>query len=207
MTRPLPRLLLITDRRRVVDLPGAVERALAAVPSGSTGIILREKDLEGRALATLARALRHVTATRDAPLFVNGRLDIAVAVGADGVHLGGDAPPFSDVRRQAPPGFLIGVSVHGEERPPEQASYALVSPVFPTASKPGASTLAVEGLRAACARTRVPVFALGGIDFTNVGACRSAGAWGAAVLGSVLPTADPAAACSVLVRAMAAIDT
>jgi thiamine-phosphate pyrophosphorylase len=191
MKPALPRLWIITDRRLVTgDLVGVVDAALRGVPRGSTGVILREKDLDGRPLLALAERIRRVTSDLGALFVVNGRLDIAIASGADGIHLGGDAPPFEAIRPLAGE-RLIGVSIHGDEAPPEPADYALIAPVFQTASKPGAPGIGIEGLRAACARTKVPVFALGGIEMGTALDCVRAGAAGVGVIRSVLCAPEP----------------
>lgn len=200
----LPRVWLVTDRRRARrPLPEAVALALQGFPRGLAGVLLREKDLDGRSLVTLARTLRSITHEAGAPLVVSGRLDVALASGADGVHLGGEAPPFEAVRAIAPEGFLVGVSLHQREQPPEGASYAFLSPVFPTRSKPGAPTLGLDGLADGCRRAHpVPVYALGGIDTTNARACIEAGAFGIAVLGAVLTDVDPRARAAELADAL-----
>ena len=200
------RLILITDRRRSpTPLPNAVAAALTSVPPGSTAILLREKDLVGGELLRLARTLRDVTRRFGAPLIVSGRWDIALAVEADGVHLGGEAPPFEAARRIAR-GLEIGVSLHDDEQAPPEASYALISPIFATTSKPGATPLGLDGLRRAVnASANVPMFALGGITGPDeVSVCLENGAFGVAALGAVLTSADPGgraqALCGVLSR-------
>lgn len=186
MKRALPRIWLITDRLQTRgDLVELLASTLGGVPAGLAGIILREKDLEGGALLSLARRIRK--ACPDAPLVINGRVDIALACEADGVHLGGNAPLFEDVLRMSGE-LLVGVSLHGAEQAPAGADYALLSPVFETTSKPGAAPL---GLAAFAGASTVPLFALGGIDAGNATACLNAGAFGIAVRGAVLLAAEP----------------
>jgi len=185
------RLLLVTDRLRAPHPPvEALQAALSALPDGGAAVILREKDMPARDLAALARRLRAVAAPHRARVIVNGRVDAALAAGADGVHLGGDAPPVQDVRA-AGVRFLVGVSLHGDERPPAGADYALLAPVFATPSKPGAAPLGLDALRR-CAASPVPVFALGGVTPANTAACLAAGAHGVAVRGAILGSVDPA---------------
>src|SRR6059036_2855043 len=117
MPSSLPRLILVTDRRATDrDLLEVVEAALGA---GLPAVQLREKDLTGRALFALAERLRAATARTGALLFVNDRLDVALAVGADGVHLGSASMPPAAARRLVGPAGLIGVSTHapGEAAP------------------------------------------------------------------------------------------
>src|SRR5688572_7396295 len=90
--RRAPALYLITDRR-LADLPAAIGAALSAAPPGRVAVQLREKDLPGGALLDLARALLPLCRAREAPLLVNGRLDVVRAAGADGVHLPADGVP------------------------------------------------------------------------------------------------------------------
>jgi thiamine-phosphate pyrophosphorylase len=192
----LPRLLLITDRRRTPQrLTRAVEAALAALPPRSAMILLREKDLAGRELLELAKALREITSRHEAPLLISSRWDVALMVEADGVHLGGDAPSFDSVAASCDGRLMIGVSLHGVEEAPVDASYALISPIFPTASKPGSTTRGLVGLRETCARHQgTPVYALGGISKPEqVRECLRAGAYGVAVLSAVLTSTDPGA--------------
>lgn len=182
----IPRLFLVTDRALAADLPRAVDVALAGLGGVACAVLLREKDLSGRALLGLARRLREITRAHGARLVVSGRFDVALAAEADGVHCGGEAPSPADLRRISPVGFLVGASIHAEERPPEGADYALLSPVFPTRSKPGATPLGLAGLRAGVSRSPVPVIALGGVDATNAGDCLAAGAHGVAMRGGWL---------------------
>lgn len=204
-SRALPCLVLITDRKRARHpLPDAVARALSVLPVGAAMVLLREKDLPGRELAELARSLLPITRRHDAPLIVSGRADVAVATEADGVHLGGDAPDVASVREMVRERLLVGVSLHGDETAPPEADYALLSPIFPTMSKPGVTTLGLDGLSAGCRRSeRTPLYALGGVDATNAGACLEAGAHGVAVLGAVLAAQEPELAAHELWRALA----
>ena len=174
----IPRLFLVTDRTLADDLPRVVERVTSSV---RCAVLLREKDLPARELKALARDLRAITKAHDSQLIVSGRLDVALAAGADGVHCGGEAPAPADLRRIAPSSLMIGASIHGDERPPEGADYVFLSPVFPTRSKPGAAPIGLDGLREGIDRSNVPVIALGGIDATNAQGCLDAGAHGVAL--------------------------
>jgi thiamine-phosphate diphosphorylase len=146
-------------------------------------------------LSTLASAY-------GAQLFINGRADVALAAGACGVHLGGDAPHVRAVRR-AFPRLLIGASAHCTaevlEFAREGADYATWSPVFPTTSHPGTPALGVEALAAACAASPIPVVALGGLGPESAGAAFAAGAMAVAALSAVLDAPSPAeAACAIV---------
>ncbi len=177
----IPRLWLVTDRRLAPDLPSAVRRALTLLPGPDCAVVLREKELPARELLALARELRSVTRDYGTRLVVSGRVDVAVAAEADGVHLGFEAPPAEAIRRVVGPSLLVGVSVHGEERAPAAADYAFLSPVFATTSKPGAAALGLDGLRRGVQRSPVAIVALGGIDATRIAGCLGAGASGVAL--------------------------
>lgn len=176
----------ITDRRTCpVDLLDCIE---ANAWQGVDWIQVREKDLGTRDLLDLVTAAVARVRPIGTRLLVNGRLDVALAAGAHGVHLPSDAPPPSALRRAAPPGFLIAVSTHEvrevltAER--EGADLAVFGPVFPTKSKPGLLRVAgLDGLRMACEAVRMPVAALGGVTRSRVSACAAAGASAVAGIG------------------------
>jgi thiamine-phosphate pyrophosphorylase len=130
-----PALVLVTDRHATGgrDLVDVVARALDA---GLPAVQLRDKDLSGRALLVLAERLRALTARTGALLLVNDRVDVAVAVGADGVHLGGGSMPVEVVRRMLPPHALIGVSTHAPaDVAATAADFVVFGPVYATPSK------------------------------------------------------------------------
>lgn len=146
---------------------------------------VRQKDLGAKALFALTRQAMG----SGVKVIVNSRLDVALAVGAAGVHLPADSPPPSRLRPVVGAGMLIGVSCHSigdvERAEAEGADYALLSPVFDSPSKPGyGPALGLEILAQACSRVRIPVLALGGVDESTAGGCMAAGAAGfAAVTG------------------------
>jgi len=187
----IPPLFLITDRQLAPDPALAVARALDVLNDVLCAVILREKTLPVRELLTHARRLREVTRQHGALLIVSGRLDVALASEADGVHCGGEAPT-TDSLRPIVPHLLLGTSLHGSESPPASASYAFLSPVFATRSKPGANPIGLAGLAAGAERSSTPIVALGGIDASNAADCLRAGAR-AVALRSAWITADAAA--------------
>jgi thiamine-phosphate pyrophosphorylase len=176
-----------------------------ALDAGLPAVQLREKDLPGRPLLALAERLRRATADRGALLFVNDRLDVALAVGADGVHLGERSFPADVARRMLPPGMRIGCSTHTPaDAAACEADFCFFGPVFATPSK------AAFGAPHGCARlgeavrgARVPVVGIGGIDAENVGSVLAAGAHGAAVIRAILTAPDPAHATRALLAAVA----
>src|SRR5438093_12719002 len=131
-----PRLILVTDRRATDrDLLEVVQAALGA---GLPAVQLREKDLPGRPLLALAERLRAATARTGALFLVNDRIDVALAAGADGVHLGGGSVPAGVARRLLGDGATIGVSTHAPGEAPSDADFAFFGPVWETPSKSGA---------------------------------------------------------------------
>jgi thiamine-phosphate pyrophosphorylase len=202
-----PQVYLITDRhategRPLADVIVAALDGLTGIPlaAGAVAVQLRDKDLPVRDLLALARHLRDITAARGVRLFVNDRVDVALAAGADGVHLGGGALTVDDVRAIAPD-LQIAVSTHAvaevERRQADpRVSFVVFGPVFETPSKRAyGSPLGLSALRQACA-TGVAVVAVGGIDTDRAPACRAAGASGIAVIRAILgsPTPDRAMA-------------
>jgi thiamine-phosphate pyrophosphorylase len=179
----VPTLLLVTDRRACGDRD-LVEVVAAACDAGLPAVQVREKDLTGRALHALAERLRAVTARTRTLLLVNGRVDVAIAVGADGVHLGTGALAVADARALLPAGALVGVSTHAaDEVAATDADYAVFGPVWDTPSKRAfGAPQGTERLRVAVAAARVPVLAIGGVDAANAAAARAAGAHRVAVL-------------------------
>lgn len=179
----LPRLIAVSDRRSLADGDlGAWTRRLAA--AGIEGLQLREKDLDDRALYELTREVRTAFPAPGRWLLVNGRLDLALAAGGDGVHLPAAGIPTAALRRGFGPEVVIGRSTHSPEEVEAAAEagadYVTFGPVYPTPSKPGWETPpGAEGLRRAC-RAGLPVFALGGVGLEQLAEVAEAGAAGAA---------------------------
>ncbi len=177
----------ITDRSLLPGAPGdRIATLLDCVGrvarQGTTLIQLREKDLPARELFALAQAAQARLAGTGGKLLINDRWDIALAVGAAGVHLPATGVPVAAVRRAAPAGFLITRSCHSPAEAAaaarDGADFCLLAPIFPTPSKPGAVPLGIEALRAAAAHARV--LALGGVTEENIATCLAAGAAGMA---------------------------
>jgi thiamine-phosphate pyrophosphorylase len=184
-----PDLIAITDDALADEqLEARVNGLLEAVPPGSTAIQLRDRRRDSRALVRLAERLRRATTDHGAALLVNDRLDIAAAVGADGVHLGGRSSDVADARRIVGASGFISVAAHAiedvERAAREGATAALLAPIFATAGKGPPRGVAFLAEAAACAGG-LHVYALGGIDAMRVPACMTAGARGVAAIGSV----------------------
>ncbi len=201
---PAPPLLVITDRRRVA---GSLEDVVAAaLHGGCRWFSLREKDLPGAEQVRLLTRLLALAHPRGARITVHGDPVLAVEAGADGVHLPSGASP-AEARRRLGAGVLIGASAHGvaeaEAAGSAGADYVTLSPVFPSASKPGyGPPLGLAGLADATARLAVPVIALGGVTAANAAGCLATGAAGVAVMGTIMAAPDPEAATARLVAAL-----
>jgi len=176
-------LCLVTDRRA----RSVVEQGEEAVHAGIDIIQVRERDLDGGPLASLVHELVRLTRGTSTRVVVNDRLDVAVACGADGVHLRADSIPPASARSMAPPGFLISRSVHNADEAIAVApgvDYLVAGTVFPTPSKAGLTEwLGVEGLGRICAAVSVPVLAIGGITPGLLRAVATSGASGVAAIG------------------------
>jgi thiamine-phosphate pyrophosphorylase len=204
----LPRVHLITDREVCPDPVAAARAALDGLPPSCVAIHLREKELPGGPLLSLARALADEVHRAGQLLLVNDRVDVALAAGADGVHLPSAGVSPSDARRLLGDGVLVGVSCHGAEdvrRAREGgADYATFSPLFDTPSKRRyGSPVGLEALRAAAA-LGLPLVGLGGVGPENAAAVLDAGAMGVAAIRAWLAGPDPGAAVRALVKAVSA---
>jgi thiamine-phosphate pyrophosphorylase len=194
----VPKLVLVTDRHATAgrDLVSIVEHALAA---GLPAVQLRDKDLPGRAVFHLAERLRDATRRAGALFFVNDRVDVARAVGADGVQLGATTMPVEAARALLPPGALVGESTHTlDEIRDTQADFVLFGPVFETPSKRAYGPPQGDRLHAAVAVSRVAILAIGGVEPANLATVRAAGVHGVAVIRAILAASDPAAATRAL---------
>jgi thiamine-phosphate pyrophosphorylase len=187
---------------------GHREVGIAAIEGGASAVQLRAPELEGdrAAFRRLASELAARCCQAGRLFIVNNLLDVAIEVGADGVHLGqGDDPGAA--RAKLGPDRVLGVSVQD----PDQAKSAeragadyLGVTVWSTATKPDAKPIGLDGLRAVVEATSLPVVGIGGIDASNAAAVLAAGATGVAVVSAVGAAADPVAATRALVEAVQA---
>ena len=202
------RLYLVTDRALARGRATA-EIVRAAVAGGVTCVQVREKDGGTREFLEEARAVQAALRGTGVPLIVNDRVDVALAIGAEGVHLGQRDLPLADARRLGPPGWIVGVSAESVEdavrAERDGADYVGVSPVFATPTKADhAAPLGLEGLRAIRAATKLPLVAIGGLHAGNARDVVRAGADGLAVVSAIVAADDPRAAAAELRREIAA---
>ena len=159
----------------------SAEVAARAAAAGVEMIQIRAKELSGRPLSELVR--RAVAARRSAAILVNTRIDVALACGAQGVHLPAGSIAPDRIRAIAPSGFLIGASCHRLDElrlaENEGADFAVYGPIFPTTSK-SSPPIGLEAMREAARVVRLPIYALGGVHWTNAEECLEAGADGVA---------------------------
>lgn len=200
------KLYLITDRKQTkLPLPEAVRQALGG---GVRAIQLREKDLPVRELLALAQEIRAVTGAFGAKLFINDRVDVAVAVDADGVHLGNQSMPPEAVRSVVGKRMLVGVSTHNMEEAKMAetggADFVTFGPVFATPSKvPYGKPVGTDGLRAVKKQIGIPIFGLGGIKRENLHEVMKAGADGIAMISAIFGAEDIRGSAENLIRNLA----
>jgi len=187
-------LYVITDRVIARGLSHA-EIARLVLDGGADVVQLRDKSLPCGDLLAAACEIREITREAGALFIVNDRIDIALASGADGVHLGQDDLPVRHAKKVAPTGFIIGVSVgciaDAVAAESAGAGYVALSPTFSTTSKEDAGPgHGITVLRGICSSVSLPVIAIGGISTRNVPEVISAGAEGVAVISSIVGQED-----------------
>lgn len=198
MTTRLPdlRLIVLTDHR-LASPRSVLEVVEASLAAGAPAVQLRDKEATSRELYEQAIRLRELTRRYGALLFVNDRLDVALAAGADGVHLGPDDLPLAAARKVAPPPFLIGVSIDDPDAARDaeaaDADYIGCGAVFGTTTKQdvGNERIGPEGLEAVARAVDIPVVGIGGVTVENVDLLPATGAAGVAVVGAVMASKDP----------------
>ncbi|HTS87946.1 MAG TPA: thiamine phosphate synthase [Gemmatimonadales bacterium] len=197
--RPLPRVHAITDAR-VIALPDFAVRAAAIAAAGSAvALHARDREAGGERLSQLCRRLQALAQPAEATVFVNGRPDVAAALGAHGAHLAWRDLSPRDVRRAFGAVWTgrIGVSVHSEQEADqalaEGADYLMLGNIYSTDTHPGRPALGLEPLRRLAARG-TPVIAIGGITRERLTAVLDAGAYGVAAVSALWHAADSATA-------------
>jgi thiamine-phosphate pyrophosphorylase len=200
------RLYLVTDQGSIGSGPGQrtlTDVVAAAVQGGVSCVQLREKQLNTRDFLAQAMALKALLSPLNIALVINDRIDIALACGAHGVHLGQSDMPVTEARRLLPPEVFIGWSVEtlDDVRRSDQlpVDYLGVSPIFTTPTKTDTSVpWGLEGLHSVRRATALPLVAIGGIHAGNARDVLRAGADGLAVVSAVCAATDPRAAAQTL---------
>ena len=200
-------LYLVTDRHQTGGRP-LLLLLREALGAGLRAIQLRERDLPTRPLLALAEEARRLTHDHKALLLVNDRVDVVLAVGADGVHLRSDSLPVAAARRLLGPHRLIGVSAHSVEEvvraEADGADFAVLGPVYETRSKQAyGPPIGLRPIEEAARCCRLPVLAIGGITAARSGEVRRAGTSGVAVISAILSAADVPAVTAQLLEASA----
>ncbi|WNM58317.1 thiamine phosphate synthase [Candidatus Nitrospira allomarina] len=189
-SRILPRLYLLTDRHQTLHRP-LTSVITEAVDAGVRMVQIREKDLTTRELTSLCQQLGPLIKHRQGTILLNDRIDLVLALGADGVHLRTDSLPVSVARRLLGTGHLIGVSTHSVEEARvaegEGADFIVLGPIFDTPSKRAyGPPLGIQVLRETSRFLHLPIYAIGGITPIRIPDVLSAGAYGVAVISSIL---------------------
>jgi len=185
------RLYLVTDRRLAgKDLLTAVR---ASLDGGVKAVQLREKDMEGGELFSLAGKLRRLTSGYGARLFINGRVDVALAVDADGVHLGQNGFSPADIKKIIGKDKIVGVSTHSVSEAIKAqklgAHFITLGPIYQTPSKAKyGEPIGLEPIRKAKKTLKIPVFAVGGIKKEKIQEVIEAGSYGVACISAIIKT-------------------
>ncbi|MFA5180884.1 MAG: thiamine phosphate synthase [Syntrophales bacterium] len=187
-------LYLVTDRN-LCGGRSLGEVVLAAVRGGAACVQLREKDLPTRSFVEEARSIKELLAPFKVPMIINDRIDVALAVAAEGVHIGQEDMPYPLARRILGRGIIIGLSVETwddvEQAEKWDVDYLGVSPVFETPTKTDTrGSWGLEGIARIRAYSRHPLIAIGGLNAANAGAAMQAGADGIAVVSAICAVPD-----------------
>lgn len=203
--RPLDLSLYLVTDPKLGGGRRVIETVLAAVACGVTIVQLRDPHAATRAFVDEARALKALLSPLGVPLLINDRIDIALAAGADGVHVGQDDMSPAEARRLLGPDRIVGLSVGSPSEYAASAAelvhvdYLGTGPIRATATKSDAGTaIGPAGLSAVAALTDLPVVAIGGIGLAEVAPSIAAGAAGVAVVSAIMAAEDPAAAARSL---------
>ena len=192
---------LVTDtgmcpRENLIDV------CAKAIDGGATLIQLREKDISSRAFYEEALELKKLCSSRNIPLLINDRLDIALAVGADGIHIGQSDIPIDAARKLLGFDKIIGVSAGSVEEALEaarnDADYLGVGAVFPTSTKDDAKNVGIEILKNVRSAVNIPIVGIGGINSGNIDKLYGTGIDGVAVVSCIMASIDPKAAAAEL---------
>jgi thiamine-phosphate pyrophosphorylase len=201
------KLYLITDRKLFSDSYSFFDAVKGALKAGVKAVQLREKDLSTRELLGMAYSMRVLTSEYSARLFINGRTDIALCAGADGVHLGQEGIPAYAVRKAAGGRLLIGVSAHSLQEAhiaeKEGADFITFGPLYETPSKlKYGRPVGLEALNKVTGEIGLPVFGIGGIRRDMIKPVMQSGAAGIALISGILGEADAKTAAEHYLKAI-----
>lgn len=204
-------LYLVTDRTLSLGR-STLDVVTAAVAGGVTCVQLREKNCSTREFISEAKILKNVLHTKRIPLIINDRVDVALAVAADGIHLGQNDMPIKDARKLVGASMIIGISAESVDDAVESensgADYIGISPVFSTTTKKNiADPLGLEGVRAIRKAVQIPLVAIGGIDQQNAVDVIKAGADGIAVVSAIVSASSPETAARNLYQAVSLVNS
>lgn len=199
MDKRILKLYLVLDPDLCGGFEGMVETVKDAAEAGATVVQLRAPDWKKRRLAACGREILKVLRPLGIPLIVNDHIDVAVAIGADGVHVGQDDLSPEDCRRQMPEGMILGLSVSNLDEAravdPALVDYVGIGPVHNTSTKPDAApALGIDGLHAVVDATPCPSVAIGGVKTRDIPAVMATGTDGIAVVSAICGQPDPARA-------------
>ena len=188
------RLYAVTDSRWLGEGETLSSRVAAAIRGGATFVQLREKEMQGEKLLSLAREIGALCRGMGVPFVVDDDAEIAALAGADGVHVGQSDESAAEARRRIGPDKILGVSAQTVEQAllaeSRGADYLGVGAVFATGSKADASEVDHETVKAICQAVHIPVIAIGGITGENVGALTGTGVCGVAVISAIFASPD-----------------
>ncbi|MFE4140373.1 thiamine phosphate synthase [Peribacillus sp. YIM B13472] len=195
-------LYLVTEESIALE---ELTKIIAESVSGGVSIVqLREKNNSSLSFYKKAAALKQLLNELSIPLIINDRVDIALAVAADGIHIGQDDLPLTVVKQMVPEDMIVGVSVSTLEEALEAerngADYIGVGSVFPTKTKQDATLMAIEDLEEICRSVSIPAVAIGGITADNISTLADSGLSGTAVVSAIMNADSPKRASESLLK-------
>lgn len=195
-------LYLVTEESIALE---KLTKIIAESVSGGVSIVqLREKSNSSLSFYKKASALKQLLNELSIPLIINDRVDIALAVAADGIHIGQDDLPLTVVKQMVPEDMIVGVSVSTLEEAHEAeqngADYIGVGSVFPTKTKQDATLMAIGDLEEICRSVSIPAVAIGGITADNISALSDSGLSGTAVVSAIMNAESPKSASESLLK-------
>lgn len=181
-------LYAVTDRSWV-GRQSLYEQIEDALKGGATLVQLREKNLDEDTFISEAKAVKELCHSYDVPLIINDNVDVALKIGADGVHVGVEDEPVSEIRKRTGADFIIGATAKTMEQArfaqKDGADYIGVGAVFPSPTKKNAILISNEQLHEICSSVSIPAVAIGGINLENADKLKGGGMAGIAVVSAV----------------------